>query len=56
MQATNVTVRLFLADDHQIVRMGLRTILAKSGGIQVVGEASNADDLLRALPRARCVA
>ena len=51
MQATNVSIRLFLADDHQIVRMGLRTILAKSGDIQVVGEASNADDMLREVLR-----
>ena len=32
---------LFLADDHKIIRDGLRVLLEKSGGIRVVGEAAD---------------
>jgi DNA-binding NarL/FixJ family response regulator len=36
-----VTVRVLLADDHEIVRTGLRTILDADAGIEVVAEASD---------------
>lgn len=35
------TVRVLIADDHAIVREGLRTILGFQEGIEVVGEASD---------------
>lgn len=34
-------VRLLLVDDHEVVRIGLRTLFAKSSGIEVVGEADS---------------
>ena len=34
-------IRAVLADDHSVVRQGLRVWLEKSGTVQVVGEASN---------------
>jgi DNA-binding NarL/FixJ family response regulator len=34
-------IRTLLADDHTIVREGLRALLLADGGIQVVGEARN---------------
>jgi DNA-binding NarL/FixJ family response regulator len=34
-------IRVLLADDHQMVREGLRTLLEQQDGIQVVGEATN---------------
>ncbi len=34
-------IRVLLADDHEMVRMGLRAYLSTDGGIEVVGEASN---------------
>ena len=34
-------IRILIADDHQIVRMGLTTIFAKEADIAVVGEARN---------------
>ncbi len=34
-------IRLVLADDHHLVRQGIRALLEKSEDIQVVGEASN---------------
>src|SRR5580700_5676201 len=35
------TVRILIADDHEIVRHGLRTLLESREGWSVVGEASN---------------
>jgi two-component system, NarL family, response regulator NreC len=34
-----MTIRIILADDHQIVRQGLRTLLAGELDMQIVGEA-----------------
>ena len=32
-------IRLLLVDDHEVVRLGLRTLFEEAGGFQVVGEA-----------------
>jgi DNA-binding NarL/FixJ family response regulator len=42
-------LRVIIADDHAIVRRGLRQILEHESDITTVGEASTADDLLRHL-------
>lgn len=42
-----VSIRVFLLDDHEIVREGLRMLLEAAGDIEVVGEASNAAEALR---------
>ncbi|RZL12480.1 MAG: response regulator transcription factor [Hymenobacter sp.] len=42
--------RIFLVDDHTIVRDGLRALLAGEPAIEVVGEASNGQELLDRLP------
>jgi DNA-binding NarL/FixJ family response regulator len=34
-------IRVVLADDHHLVRKGIRALLEKAGDIEVVGEASN---------------
>ena len=39
--------RVLLADDHKIVRDGLKRILAGTGDLQVAGEAGDGDELLR---------
>jgi DNA-binding NarL/FixJ family response regulator len=36
-----MTIKIILADDHQIVRQGLRTLLAAEPDMKVVGEADN---------------
>ncbi|HYZ38500.1 MAG TPA: response regulator transcription factor [Pseudonocardiaceae bacterium] len=51
--ATRATVRVFLLDDHEVVRRGLRDLLEGSGGIEVVGEAGRADEALRRIPAVR---
>lgn len=44
-------IRVFLVDDHPILRMGLADMLRREPGIQVVGSASCATDALDALTR-----
>lgn len=39
-------IRIILADDHPVVRRGLRQILAEEADMSVVGEARNAEELL----------
>ena len=40
-------IRVLVADDHAIVREGLKQILVKSGDLTVAGEAANGNDALR---------
>jgi len=42
-------VRVLLADDHELVRAGVRKVLENSPGIEVVGEASRGDETLTKL-------
>ena len=46
-------VRVFLLDDHEVVRRGLRDLLEQDGDIEVVGEAGRADEALRRIPAVR---
>jgi DNA-binding NarL/FixJ family response regulator len=39
-------MRILLADDHALVRAGIRSLLEKIPGVEVVGEASNGRDAL----------
>lgn len=39
-------IRVLLVDDHDLVRSGLRTLLEKMPGIEVVGEAANGREAL----------
>jgi two-component system, NarL family, response regulator DevR len=52
-QAEEGAVRVFLLDDHEVVRRGLREVLEQSGDIEVVGEAARADEALRRIPAVR---
>ncbi|MGC8873701.1 MAG: response regulator [Chloroflexia bacterium] len=36
--------RILIVDDHEVVRLGLRTLLARYPHLQVVGEAATADE------------
>lgn len=42
-----MAIKIILADDHQIVRQGLRMLLASEPDMQVVGEADNGRKALR---------
>ncbi len=43
-------IRLFLVDDHPVVREGIRAFLAQEPGLLVVGEARHGQALLEQLP------
>ncbi|MDO8732225.1 MAG: response regulator transcription factor [Actinomycetota bacterium] len=43
-------IRVFLLDDHEIVRRGVRDLLEAEADIEVVGEASSAEQALRRVP------
>jgi DNA-binding NarL/FixJ family response regulator len=45
-----MTIRVFLVDDHALVRVGMRMILSAETDIEVVGEADNGEE---ALPQIR---
>jgi DNA-binding NarL/FixJ family response regulator len=42
-------IRILLVDDHELIREGLRKVLKRHPDFQVVGEASNSDDLYKLL-------
>jgi DNA-binding NarL/FixJ family response regulator len=44
-------IRLIIADDHPIVREGLRRIVAEQPGMVVVGEATSGDEVLSEVRR-----
>ena len=43
----NRKIRILLADDHAIVRMGIAALLAKEKGMTVVGEAEDGEEAVR---------
>ncbi len=43
-------IRVFLVDDHAVLRSGMRSLLAEQAGLEVVGEAGNGLELLAQLP------
>jgi two-component system, NarL family, response regulator DevR len=46
-------IRVFLLEDHEVVRNGLKELLASETGIDVVGEAESASTALARLPELR---
>jgi len=46
-------IRILLADDHGVVREGLRTFLALQDGLEVVGEAADGEEAVREAERLR---
>ena len=42
-----MTIKVFIADDHQIVRQGLRTLLEREPDLEVVAEAENGRSTVR---------
>ena len=50
MESKNET-RVFLVDDHQLMREGLKTVLAAEPGIVVAGEAGSYEEMVKRLPK-----
>ncbi|HBZ06198.1 response regulator transcription factor [Massilia sp.] len=48
------TIRVFIADDHAIVREGLKQILAEQRDIIVAGEAETGLDAIKLFRKSRC--
>lgn len=46
-------IRVFLLDDHEVVRRGIKNLLEDDGGIVVVGEAGLAAEAKRRIPAVR---
>ena len=46
-------IAVFLLDDHEIVRRGVRELLESDGGMEVVGEAGTAEEALARIPATR---
>lgn len=46
-------IRVFLLDDHEVVRRGLADLLQSGGDIEVVGESGSAQEATRRIPALR---
>jgi DNA-binding NarL/FixJ family response regulator len=46
-------IRVFLVDDHEVVRRGVRELLEAEHDLEVVGEASTVDEALARIPATR---
>ena len=46
-------IRVFLLDDHEVVRVGVRELLESDGDVEVVGEASTAAEAMVRVPAVR---
>jgi two-component system nitrate/nitrite response regulator NarL len=42
----SATIRILIADDHPVVRIGVRNMLKAEGAFEVVGEASDGDEAI----------
>lgn len=40
-------IKIFIADDHEVVRRGLRTILSEHSDLSIAGEATNGNEVLK---------
>jgi two-component system response regulator DevR len=48
-----VTVRIFHLDDHELIRIGIETVIEHSPGLELVGQAATAEEALQRIPAAR---
>src|SRR5689334_11625154 len=47
------SIKVLLVDDQALFREGLRTLLSVQSGIEVVGEAANGEEAIRAVEKLR---
>ena len=52
-EASGEPIRVYLLDDHEIVRRGIRELLESEGDIVVVGESGSAQEATRRIPSLR---
>ena len=53
MNEASAKIRVYLLDDHEVVRQGLRALLESAGDIEVVGESGSAVDASNRIPALR---
>ena len=46
-------IRVYILDDHDMIRRGLRDILTEAGGFEVIGESASAREAARRIPALR---
>ncbi|MEQ6900522.1 response regulator transcription factor [Nocardioides sp. YIM 152588] len=46
-------IRVYLLDDHEVVRQGIRALLGSAGGIEIVGESGSAVEATARIPALR---
>ncbi|WP_234734051.1 response regulator transcription factor [Tellurirhabdus bombi] len=46
-------IRILIADDHSVVRKGIRTLLEDEADVEIVGEAADGDDAIDLIPSLR---
>lgn len=46
-----MSLRILLVDDHEVVRLGLKSLLSRYPHFEVVGEAGNADEAMQQIAR-----
>lgn len=51
--AEKASVRVYIVDDHELMREGLRTVLEAAPGVEVVGESGTAAEAIRRIPALR---
>lgn len=49
----NELITLVIADDHELLREGIRTILSREADMRVVGEAENGNQVMKAVAKLR---
>ena len=49
-----MSIRIALADDHSLIRMGMRHVLSSELGFSIVGEAANVDELFNIVTAREC--
>ncbi len=54
METTVSVIRTILADDHPIVREGIKAVLQRKDGVRVVGDCTNGAELLQELEHTDC--
>jgi len=52
-ETSDAPIRVFLLDDHEVVRRGLKDLLESDGDIEVVGESGLAQEATRRIPALR---
>jgi DNA-binding NarL/FixJ family response regulator len=54
LKASPDTIKVFVVDDHELVREGLRVLLSRAEGLEIAGSASSGEEALARLDGVAC--